>query len=47
MCLKSGKLDKGTKEWIGDYAPKRFYINEVNDILSDLDVLDDDYMRMS
>jgi len=42
--LKSGKMDEETRAWVGAFDPKEFDIDEVNDILSDPDILNEDYL---
>lgn len=42
--MKLSKLPKELKEWLGDYELAFFDLDETNDILSDPDIMEDDYL---
>lgn len=41
--LEDGTLDPDQRDWLGDYDPEDFDLDETNDILSDPDVMNPDY----
>ena len=44
--FKSGKLEPDYRDFLGDYDPEYFDVDETNDVLSDPDALNEDYLSM-